>query len=203
MKKILSLLLILTLFLTIIPPSTASGAVKINKSKLTLNVGNTYTLKLSGSTKTIKWASSDPDIAKVSAKGKVTAKSVGIAIITATAKTREYYCVINVVKAMEGSLLSDLVDYLKSFDLLEGEETQMAASMIGAIRGVKYKRIELYEYDINSDVYKAVVKSNKITLKDLDMELEVDGINNQFIILCGKAENKKEVLEKFNRYKQK
>jgi hypothetical protein len=202
-KKILSLLLIITLCLTIIPPTVASGAVKINKSKLTLDVGDTYTLKLSGSTRTIKWASSDTDIGKVSAKGKVTARSVGIVIITATVKTKKYNCVVNVVNAMESSPLSDLVDYLKSFDLLEGEETQMAASMIGAIRGVKYKRIELYEYDINSDVYKAIVKSNKITLKDLDMELEVDGINNPFIILCGKAENKKEVLEKFNSYKQK
>lgn len=203
MKKILSLLLIITLCLTIIPPSAANGAVKINKSKLTLDVGDTYTLKLSGSTKTIKWASNDADIAKVSAKGKVTAKSVGIVIITATVKTKEYYCVVNVVNTEEGSPLSELVDYLKSFDLLEGEETEMAASMIGAIRGVRYKVVELYEYDINSDVYKAIVKSNKITLKDFDIEFEVDGINNQFIILCSLAENRKELLEKFNSYKQK
>ena len=35
------------------------------------------------------------------------------------------------------------------------------------------------------------------------MEFEVDGVNNQFIILCGTAENKKELLEKFNSYAQK
>lgn len=203
MKKILSLILILTLCLTIIPPSIANAAVKLNQTKLTLDVGDTYKLKLSSSPKNIKWESSDEEIAQVSSKGKVTGKSVGIAIIRATVKKKEYNCVVNVVNAVEGSPLSYLVDYMNSFDLLEGEETQMAASMIGAIRGVRYTSVEIYEFDIESDAYKAVVESNKITLKDLDMEYEVDGINNQFVLLCSRAENKEEVIEKFNSYVQK
>lgn len=203
MKKVLSLLLIITLCLTIIPPSVASAAVKINKTILSLDVGDTYQLKISGSTAAVKWTSTDTDIAKVSSKGKVAAKSVGIVIITATVKKKEFNCVVNVVNSMEDSPLSGLVDYLKSFDLLVGEEKEMAASMIGAIRGVKYETVEVYEYDINSDSYKSVVETNKVSLTDLDMELEVDGINNQFIIICGNADNKEEILEKFKGYEPK
>lgn len=203
MKKVLSLFLIIALCLTIIPPSIASAAVKINKKKLSLDVGDTYQLKISGSTGAVKWTSTDTDIAKVSSKGKVTAKSVGIVIITATVKKKEYNCVVNVVNSAEGKLLGDLVDYLKSFDLLKGEETEMAASMIGAMYGVKYDTVELYEYDINSDAYKSVVKTNKVILTDFDMEFEVDGINNQFIVICGNADNKEEIIEKFNSYEPK
>lgn len=203
MKKLLSLLLIITLCLSIIPPSSASAAAKINKSKITLNVGDTYTLKLSGSTGRIKWKSSNADIVSVSSKGKLTAKSTGLVIITATAKTKEYKCIVNIVNKMEGSPLRALVDYLKSYDLLEGEETEMAASMIGAIRGVKYKGVELYEFDTDSDIYKTIIESNKITNKDFDIVMKVDGINNEFVILCSNAENKKELLDKFNSYEQK
>jgi Bacterial Ig-like domain (group 2). len=202
-KKLLSLLLIITLCLSIIPPSSASAAAKINKSKITLNVGDTYTLKLSGSTGRIKWKSSNADIVSVSSKGKLTAKSTGLVIITATAKTKEYKCIVNIVNKMEGSPLRALVDYLKSYDLLEGEETEMAASMIGAIRGVKYKGVELYEFDTDSDIYKTIIESNKITNKDFDIVMKVDGINNEFVILCSNAENKKELLDKFNSYEQK
>ncbi len=202
MKKILSLLLIMAMCLTIIPPSAASAAVKLNKTVLTLNVGDTYKLKLSGSTGTIKWSSSDEEIAEVSSKGKVTAKTVGLVVITAKNKKQEYYCALNVVNPLEKSSLKGLVDYLKSFELLKGEEKQMTADMIGAIYGVKYRSVELYEFDMDSKAYKSIVKTNKIVLKDFDMDFDIDGINKQFIILCGGAENTEEILEKFNNYVQ-
>ena len=57
---------------------------KINKTKLTLTVGNSSTLKVAGGTGTIKWKSSNKSIATVSSKGKVTAKKTGTVKITAT-----------------------------------------------------------------------------------------------------------------------
>ena len=200
MKKLLSILLVLVLCLTIISPSVASAAIKINKSKLTLDAGDTYTLKVSGTAGTIKWTSSEKSVATVSSKGKVTAISGGITTITATVKAKKYKCSVT-VKESETKTLGDLVDYLKSFDLLKGEESMMAASMIGGVRGVRYSSVEIYEFDMDSDSYKALVKSNKISFVDFDMDFAVDGINKNFVILCGGATNTKQILEKFNSFK--
>ena len=69
---------------------------KISKSKLSLTVGNTYTLKVTGGTGTIKWASADGKIATVSNKGKVTAKKAGTVKITATQNGKKLTCTVTV-----------------------------------------------------------------------------------------------------------
>jgi uncharacterized protein YjdB len=69
MKIIISLLLVLTLFISLSPIQNVSAATKLKKSKITLNVGDTYKLKLSGSGSEVKWSSNDKSVATVS-KGK-------------------------------------------------------------------------------------------------------------------------------------
>jgi uncharacterized protein YjdB len=64
-------------------------SVSLNKTKLNITVGGNYTLlatvnPIKAKDKTVKWTSSNPRIAKVDARGKVTAVSVGSATITAT-----------------------------------------------------------------------------------------------------------------------
>jgi hypothetical protein len=99
MKKVLSLLLVLLLLISLAPVQTASAAVKLNKTKITLYEGNTYTLKISGSTKTVKWSTSNKSIATVSTKGKVTAVEAGEVTITATVLSKKYTCKITVKEA--------------------------------------------------------------------------------------------------------
>lgn len=70
--------------------------VKLNKSRLNLTVGQTYTLKLSNA-KSVKWQTSDKAIASVT-KGKVKALKAGIAKITATYKKKKYVCRVTVVQ---------------------------------------------------------------------------------------------------------
>lgn len=105
-KKIISqgITALLSLSLVVasaIPASQASAAkkIKLNKSKLTLKVGETYTLKLKNNKAKIKWSSSKKKIATVSAKGKVKAKKPGTTAITATAKGKKYKCKVTVKKA--------------------------------------------------------------------------------------------------------
>lgn len=74
----------------------AATTVKINKSKLTLEKGKSYTLKITGTTKKVKWASSNKKVATVSTKGKVTAVSKGTATITATVSNKKYTCKVTV-----------------------------------------------------------------------------------------------------------
>lgn len=76
--------------------TTASAAITISKKTRTINVGKTYTLKLNGTSKTPKWKSSNPQIAKVSSKGKVTALKAGKCKITATLKGKTYTCTVTV-----------------------------------------------------------------------------------------------------------
>ena len=58
--------------------------VKLKATSKTMNIGQTYTLKLSNSKfKVSKWSSSDSKIAKVDSNGLITAKGKGTATITA------------------------------------------------------------------------------------------------------------------------
>ena len=76
MQKIISLFLIITLYFTL-TPNTAIAAIKISKANVTVEIGNTATLKISGTTKAVKWASNSKVVATVTSKGKVTAIAVG------------------------------------------------------------------------------------------------------------------------------
>lgn len=65
--------------------------ITLNKTKKNLKVGKTFTLKATvapaaASDKSLKWTSSNKKVAKVNAKGKVTAVSPGTATITVKAK---------------------------------------------------------------------------------------------------------------------
>lgn len=69
---------------------TAVTSVKLNRSALSLEVGETgklsaTVLPASATDKSITWSSSKTDVASVSSNGTVTAKKAGTAVITATA----------------------------------------------------------------------------------------------------------------------
>ena len=64
-------------------PFTAQAAAAISKTRATLYNGKTLQLKVKGTTRTVRWSSSDNKVAKVSQKGLVTALKVGKATITA------------------------------------------------------------------------------------------------------------------------
>ncbi|MCC8100702.1 MAG: Ig-like domain-containing protein [Clostridiales bacterium] len=70
----------------------------ISATSLSLTVGNTQKLKISGTTETITWTSSNKKVASVNKNGKITAKKAGTATITATVLGKEYQCVVTVTK---------------------------------------------------------------------------------------------------------
>lgn len=85
-------------------PKPATG-ITLNKSELTLTVGNSDTsltanVTPSDSTDTVVWSTNKPAVATVdSATGKVTAVAPGEAIITATAGTKTATCTVKVQAA--------------------------------------------------------------------------------------------------------
>jgi uncharacterized protein YjdB len=85
MKKFLTVVLVLILTCYLIAPQTVYAAkVKISKSKVEMNVGDSKTLELIGATGTTKWTSSNKKVVSISEKGKLTANTKGKATITAT-----------------------------------------------------------------------------------------------------------------------
>lgn len=64
-------------------PKVTANAVKLNKTKTNIYIGNKTTLKVLGANKHIMWSSSNPKIATVNNKGIVSGKKFGTAIISA------------------------------------------------------------------------------------------------------------------------
>ena len=85
--------------LNVISTVEAASRVKINKTKASLVKGKTLQLKISGTSKKIKWSSSKKSVATVSSKGKVTAKKKGTATITAKVGSKKYTCKVTVKAA--------------------------------------------------------------------------------------------------------
>ena len=81
-KKFLCVALSAMMWVSTIPIHSKQNAT-INKTFITLPKKNSYTLKVKGTKKKVKWSSSKKKVAVVTKSGKVTAKKSGTAYITA------------------------------------------------------------------------------------------------------------------------
>lgn len=94
MKKVYCYFLICCLLISMLPFNTveAKQRVRLNRSKLTLDVGMTYKLKVKGTKKKVRWKSSKKSVAIVSKRGLVKAKRKGTVIVTAMIGKRKLLC---------------------------------------------------------------------------------------------------------------
>lgn len=91
------------------------SSVKLNKSSMTLVMGKSTTLKATvypanATFKTVKWTSSSSAVAKVNAKGQITALAPGRAEITATADNKKATCTVYVLPAEVKSFQYELTE---------------------------------------------------------------------------------------------
>lgn len=77
-----------------------AATVKLNKTKVSLYVGEKVTLKMIGTSAKPTFTSSNKSVATVSKTGKVTTKKVGTATITAKVKGKSYKCKVTVKSAL-------------------------------------------------------------------------------------------------------
>ena len=82
-KKVAFIIIIMAMMFSLAMPISVSAQTKSSNKSITLNVGKTYTLKVTGTKKKVTWSSSNKKIATVSTKGKITAKKRGYCTITA------------------------------------------------------------------------------------------------------------------------
>ena len=105
--------------------------VKLNKNNAELKVGGTVTLKATvnpsnATYKTVSWKTSNSKIATVS-KGKVTAKGIGTATITATADGKKATCKVTVT-AKDVAVTEVKLDRSEC-TLKEGDTTELKATV--------------------------------------------------------------------------
>ncbi len=96
-------------------PTEAAKKPKLNYKKVTLPVGKTVTLKVKRAKGKVKWKTNKKKIATVTKKGKVKAKKVGTAKITAKVAKKKYTCKVTVIglNASEQSLVKGATTQLK------------------------------------------------------------------------------------------
>ena len=95
-KGIMLLAFLLTIFVLMPKTVSAAGKVTISKKQVTVYVGSSTNLKVKGTNKKIAWTTSNPKVATVTAKGKVTGKKKGKAYITAKVSGKKYKCAVTV-----------------------------------------------------------------------------------------------------------
>lgn len=98
LTKLVSIILAVMVLFVSFPIQTEAATVKLNKTKATIYVGKTTTLKIKGTSKKVTWKSSNKNVASVTQKGKVTAKKAGTATITAKVGKKSYKCKVTVKK---------------------------------------------------------------------------------------------------------
>lgn len=74
------------------PETTAEAKTKLSKSKATICVGETFALKMSGTTKKVTWKSSKKSVAVVDKNGVVTGKKKGSCVIKGSVGGKNYSC---------------------------------------------------------------------------------------------------------------
>lgn len=94
-KSFLCIALSAIMLLPAIPIHAKQNAT-INKTFITLPKKNSYTLKIKGTKKKIKWSSSKKKVATVTKSGKVIAKKSGTAYITAKVNGQKLKCKVSV-----------------------------------------------------------------------------------------------------------
>lgn len=114
--KMLSIVLMLSMVMQLALPihlTTVANAatVAVNPKKVTLDVGKTKALKVTGTKVKAVWKSSNVKVATVSKTGLVTAKQAGKATITATVKTKKYICIVTVKDVKKNNPLVDAAPF--------------------------------------------------------------------------------------------
>lgn len=167
-KKVLAIALVLMLSILMIPLSNVSAAkkVKLNKTKATIYVGKTVTLKLKNNKKKVKWSSSNKKVATVSSKGKVKGKEAGKVTITAKVGKKRWDCKITVKKKKISTKNNNNTNK-------NSTQPQTRPSLKIQLPDMPYTGID---YSYSNKVYK------KYTLSSIRYEWDYDEFSNAFSV---------------------
>ena len=188
-KSLLAMLIILTA-LVVMPQmqnKVEAATIKISKTKKTIYEGNKYTLKVTGTTKKVKWRSLDKKIAKVNSNGKVTAKKNGKTTIIAKVGKKELKCTIKVKLPQYDEKFYYINDYAsKRIKLNKTTKTTTIKTDLDGDNKKDLIKIKL----VNNDY----LKTHKITVNG---KLLIEGAYTElYIVDVNKKDKYKEIVIK-------
>ncbi len=149
MKKLLSILMTVAILFSLSPTQTAKAAVKISKSKATMEVDSTLTLKISGTSSKVSWSTDKKSVATVNNKGTVTAIKSGSAKIIATVGGSKYSCSIKVVDS--NKKVNELE--LSTGEYIIGEDIPAGKYNLKGISGYGFVYVYKNEKEYTNDSY--------------------------------------------------
>lgn len=91
-----SILLVAALIVSMPGTVKAKGKVKLNKTSMSVTIGNTVDLRVKNTTKKVTWSSNKKTVASVNSYGEVTGKKAGTAKITAKVGKKKLTCNVTV-----------------------------------------------------------------------------------------------------------
>lgn len=104
----------------------------------------------------------------------------------------------------EDRSLSGMEKYLLEQGCLTGEKIDKSFDLIGAIDGFGYDcGIEIYEYDISSDIYSSIVADKEIQIEELGgFSIHFSAINGEFaLVFSNEDENfSQSIIDTFMKY---
>lgn len=160
LKRVIICIIVFAMLVTGLGPATlhpqAAAKVKLNTTKVTLSVGDTKQLKVSGTKKKVAWSSSKKSVATVSKKGKVTAKKAGTATITAKVGKKKLTCKVTVSKMKTLELNSKTS--VGGFNYTEVDVGDKIQAYVNTDKKVKWSSDNKKVATVN--------KNGKITVKD-------------------------------------
>ncbi len=178
MRRFLYGVLVILLCVVGLSGQPAQAKTRLNKTKLTISVGQKVTLKVKGSRKKVKWSSSNKKVATVNQKGKVRAKKAGKATITAKIGKKKYRCKITVIsikipndgelieKPSEDTKNQDAGEY--SLDKVHTGEGTFYDRVSGGAANIDYMENTYYTAAMNNEDYMNGLAGAYIEVTDKD-----------------------------------
>ena len=90
--RLLTLVMAFLVFMTMTPVKVEARGAHLNKTKITITVGDSAKLKVKGASGKVKWSSSKKSVATVSKKGVVKAKKAGKTVVKAKIGKKTLKC---------------------------------------------------------------------------------------------------------------
>lgn len=168
-KTLLFLTLLLTISMMVLSTNKAeaAGAVKLNKTKLVLEMGTTYELNVKNTTSKVKWSTSNKKVVKVK-NGKLTPVKVGSAKVTAKVNGKKYVCKVTVadysgMSIEQKEVVSYALQYVGNRYVYGGSSLTKGTDCSGFTMSV-YKN---FGYGLPHNAYSQLKNTKKVNIKKI------------------------------------
>ena len=168
------------------------ASINLNKTSLNLNVGKTYQLKatVKGKSKSVTWSTNNASVVTVSNTGKVIAKKVGTAIITAKANGKTVKCKIAVKRITDVSKVlklsfnqaKKLLGMNKRIPSAPDSPNQKLFSITGKGSNSYITNVCLPEYENKPGVFSIYLKDKSYSCSGAKIGMSKQEINKKLVL---------------------